>query len=347
MAGQRPIVVWGAIVLSGVMGTPGTWARWHDGTSWSGYANLGARTQRPTLVASTNGTALALVADGVVHFDGSNWSAPAEVDFSGSAQLAMDGSGNALALHESADQLVVAAFEPSTGWDSSTALADAGSSPHVAMSESGAAIVVWSDGTDIRARLRSPLGIWSTLRTVDTGCSPIAVRMFGADQSVVLGACGESLRLLRSTPFGGFLAAGDTPYGHYAQLMVNASGGALVAAAYDHTLKLIYAPPAMPLTAPLTVTTSLISPSIGATFGITLDSNNNGHILYSEYEGVNRLKGREFVGNSRTLSAVFAADTSSGSAYYPSVAGAENGNAIVAWNQSGSNPEEIWANLFD
>jgi hypothetical protein len=346
MAGQRPIVVWGAVVTSGFTQTPGTWARWHDGTSWSDIAQLGDRTQRPALVASENGTALARVTDGISHFDGSSWSAPTVVDLGSNPVWAMDGSGNGLAVGRSDDELVVTPFDASAGWGRTTALADAGTSYQLAMSQSGAAIVVWSDGIDIRARLRSALGIWSTIRTVDTGCSPVAVRMFGADQSVVLAACGASLRLLRSTAFGGFLAAGETPHGGYAQLAVNQAGGALVAAVYDRTLKLIHAPPAMPFAAPLIATTSLISPAIGSTFGITLDANDNGHILYSEYEGVSRLKGREFIGNSRTLSDVFIADRSVGSAYYPSVAGAENGNAIVAWNQSGPNPEEIWANLY-
>jgi hypothetical protein len=214
------------------------------------------------------------------------------------------------------------------------------------MSESGAAIAVWWDGTDIRARLRSPGGIWSRLRTVDTGCSPVAVDMFAADQSVVLGRCGASLRLLRSTPFGGFLAAGETPESPFTQMAVSSTGGALVAAAHDGTLNVTYAPPGTPLGSPLAVTTALISPSVGATFGITLDSANNGHVLFSEYEGVNRLKRREFDGDSLTLGAVAIADRSTGSAYYPSVAGADSGEAIVAWNQSGSNPEEIWANLY-
>jgi hypothetical protein len=346
MAGQRPIVVWGTILQDGFRATPGTWARWHDGTSWSTFASLGARTQRPTLVASTNGSALALVADGVTHFDGVSWSAPAAVDLGDAPKLAMDGAGNALAVGSNGDELVVTTFEPSAGWGTPLSLAEGASSHLVAMSEGGSAIVVWSDGTAIRARRRSPLGIWSTNRTVDTGCIPVGVRMFGVDQVVVLGDCGPSLRLSRSGPFGGFFAAGETPSGPFTQLAVNSNGGALVGTTNSGTLSVIHAPAGMPLSAPLVVTTSLIPPSAGATFGISLDSEEKGHVVFSEYEGVNRLKGRELDGNARTLTSVFIVDAGSGSAYYPSLAGADDGKAIVAWNQSGSNPEEIWANLY-
>ncbi len=346
IAGQRAIVVWGTVLLNGYRAEPGTWARWYDGDGWSEPAFLGDRTQRPVLVASSNGTALAWVTDGITHFDGRSWSAPSSADLGTSPQLAMDGRGNALALGTNGADLVITDFAPATGWGPTRLLAENGSAHLVAMSDSGAAIAVWSDGIDVRARLRSSLGIWSTTRTVDTGCSPVAARMFGVDRSVVLARCGSTLRLLRSDAAGGFVGAGEVPSRAYTQLVVNRLGGVLVAASDGNSLSIIHAPPGVPLTAPLSVTASVISPSIGATFGITLDDEENGHILFTEHEGVSRLKGREFDGNARTLRPVVVMDRGTGSAYYPSVAGDPNGNAIVAWNQSGSNPEEIWANLY-
>jgi hypothetical protein len=217
------------------------------------------------------------------------------------------------------------------------------------MSESGHAIVVWFDGIDIRARLRSPSGLWSAQRTVDTGCSPVAVRMFGVDRSVVLGSCGGSLRLLRSGAAGGFFEVGETPEGLGTRLAINSLGGALVATAAlseDNILNISHAAPDMPLTAPLTVTTSLVSPSIGSTFDVALDSAERGHVIYTDFEGVSRLKGRELDGNALTLTPPVVLDRGTGSAYYPTLSGTSDGSAIVAWNQSGANPEEIWANIF-
>lgn len=346
MAGEHPLVVWGAVITDGFMGgTSRTWARLHDGTSWRDFADLGARTQQPALVASTNGTAIALVHDGVTRFDGGSWSPPASVDFGVEPQLAMDGSGNALVLGKRDHQLFVTAFAPSSGWSSPLALADDVSGYRIAMSGAGAAIAVWSDGIDIRSRQRDTAGVWSTVHTVDTGCAPRAVRMFGANSSVVLASCGSSLRLLRSAPKG-FLPAGEIANGTWTDLAVNAAGAALVAATDREVLSLAHAPAGLSLSAPMIVTSHLISPAVGSTFGITLADADAGHIVFSELvDHKNRIKGREFSA-AGGLEAPFEI-SAVGSAYYPSLAGTADGHAIVAWNQGGlSPPEQIRADLF-
>lgn len=91
-----------------------------------------------------------------------------------SPALAMDGSGNALAVWLQPSTLLANRFEPGTGWKGTT-LVSAGfaAPPDIAMNADGKAVVVWGDGDHILASRYSSGTGWSPPTRVDVGLDPI------------------------------------------------------------------------------------------------------------------------------------------------------------------------------
>jgi hypothetical protein len=352
MAGSRAIVVWGARVKPPRLGDPlieRTYARFSNGVDpWSTFAEIGDFTQRPQLVGSADGTAMALVTDGFSRFDGDSFSAPVEVEVGSSPRMAMDGSGNVLVVGSSGGDILATRYDGTTGWGAA-AVIGSGASPRVAMSEAGAAVVAWSNGGNVWLKYYSATDGFSAGVEVLAGCAPSAVGVSDEGEAVVVADCdGASYALRASTSFGltpaALLVDGSALS---MELAVNASGAAL-AAWYDFdndTFRAASAEPGDPFGASVLISSNPAPPYAGPALGVSLDASGDGHMVYSEADYF-ELEARRFEPDTG-FSDAESLEGFAGKSYYPSFAGNANGDAVVVWNQSGeATLEQIWAARF-
>lgn len=352
MAGSKAVVVWGARVKPPRLGDPiidRTYARFSNGVDpWSTFTEIGEFTQRPDLVGSANGTAIARVTDGFSHFDGASFSAPVEIAVGSSPRMAMDGSGNAFVVGSSGGNILATRYDSATGWGAPTVIGS-GDSPRVAMSESGAAVVAWTSGGNVWVNHYGVgVGFFGGEEVLSL-CAASAVGVSDDGEAVVVADCADGTYALRSAADGEL-----TPAALFAdedvlstQLAVNASGAALVAWFDDgsDTFRAATAEPGDPFGGSVLISSNPTPPSLGAVMGVSLDASGDGHLVYSEM-GYHEVVARRFKSDTGFADAE-SLEGFAGASYYPSFSGNANGDAVVAWNQANQpTPEQIWAARF-
>jgi hypothetical protein len=93
-----------------------------------------------------------------------------------SPALAMDASGNALAIWLQPSNILVNRFEPGTGWKGTTLLWNSGfaSPPDIAMNADGHAVVVWGEASHILSSRYTASSGWTAPTRVDIGLDPLS-----------------------------------------------------------------------------------------------------------------------------------------------------------------------------
>lgn len=181
-----------------------------NATSWQAWARVDASgaldARDAALASSANGTAMAIWREQnpgdanysikAARFTGS-WQAPQTLDssfdnvnFDGRPRVAMDASGNAIAVWRQGDSLYYNVFNAASGWGSAVQVdanaVDSSFSARISlrMTESGRAVVIWNSGL---------FAVKSMQYTPGTGFSaPTVVNTYGVDTQLGLDAEGNA-----------------------------------------------------------------------------------------------------------------------------------------------------------
>ena len=249
-----------------------------------------------------------------------------ETDNAGDAlypQVAMDGSGNAVAVWQQSDgtrtNIWANRFTPSGGWGTATLIETyngyVASSPQVAMDGSGNAVAVWqqSDGTrtNIWANRYTPSGGWGTATT-----------------------------LIESSNAGEALLP---------QVAMDGSGNAIaVWEQYDGTRRNIWANRYTPSGGWKTATLIETDNAGGSRYPqVAMDNNGNAFAVWQLYDGSRfNIWATRYTSSAEWDTATLIETDNAGDAIYPHLAMDGSGNAVAVWTQSDGIRYNIWANRF-
>jgi hypothetical protein len=259
----------------------------------------------------------------------------------------MDANGNAVAVGRS-DALRATFYQPGSGWGLPADVGPDVAGYRVAMGSTGAAVVSFTADGSARANVYGLDATWHGEVTLRAGCSSVCAGSAASGEAVVVLRCGDDLRLARSTTGTSFtVGAPLTAAGSYERCAFNDSGAALVAwYALGAELRVAYAAAASDFSPMLSVATGVTPPSVGDTYAVSLGASGDGHIVYTLIPAT-RVRAREYLAASLSLGGVEELESLPATKYYPSLAAAADGQAVVAWNQSGFGPApQIWASRF-
>jgi hypothetical protein len=305
------------------------------------------------------------------------WRAPALVEFdnagdASSPQIALDASGNALAVWSQSDgtryNIWANRHAPGVGWGAATPIeTDNGNAqyPQIALDTSGNALAVWQqyDGTRYN--------IWASRYVVGTGWG--IATLIETDNAgnattpqIALDASGNALavweqydgtryniwasRYVVGTGWGTVtLIETDNGNAQYPQIALDTSGNALaVWQQYDGTRYNIWANRYATGTGWGTAAPIEIENAGGAFYPqIALDASGNALAVWYQYDGAryNILANRYVVGTGWGIATLIETDNA-GNATTPQIALDANGNALAVWEQSDGTRYNTWANRY-
>ena len=300
-----------------------------------------------------------------------------ETDNAGNAcypQVAMDGSGNAIAVWYQYDgtryNIWANRYTPSGGWGTATLIEtdDAGNAaiPQVAMDSSGNAVAVWyqSDGTrdqhlgePVHAVGRMGDGHAHRDRQSGSAVSP-QVAMDGSGNAVAVWYQSDGTRnniwANRYTPSGGWGTAAlietDNAGDAYdPQVAMDGSGNAVaVWRQYDGTRFNIWANRYTPSggwgTAALIETDNAGDAYVPQ---VAMDGSGNAVAVWHQSDGTRyNIWANRYTPSGGWGTAALIETDNAGDAYIPQVAMDGSGNAIAVWHQSDGTRYNIWANRY-
>jgi hypothetical protein len=364
IAGTRPVVVWNRRIGDGGPSTISrTWARVFDATAWGAYTELGSSTARPIVAGSADGSAIALVTDGAFRLSGGTWSGPTSHDFGSDPAIAMDAAGRALVVGAIDSETRARFFIPASGWSASTSIGAGGSSYVVDMSENGAAVVAWFQGSEVWANVYGLDGVWSGAELVfenalEAGGSGIVFGPTAVDAGIsaaghayVVASSSLGVRVAHHTPGSGFdagLVLSADPSSEFPQIAVNSAGNALAAwtLSSPYPLQARYLRPGVGWSGAFDVSAT----SSFNRKGILLDDAGTAQLVYVIGSALgSSVFANEFDTTTLSFGSQKSLESLSGASYYLSATGAANGYGVAAWNAGGgslSSSEQIWSARF-
>lgn len=362
IAGSSTVVVFNRTIALGPP-TGGelrhTWARVHDGTAWSGFADLGSTVagsdgQTQLVAGSADGTAIALVRDGATRYAAGAWSAPTPLMLGAGQQVAMDGSGHGLVVGGGASGVMGSFFDPASAWSAPFSVgAGASSQLAVAMNTAGGAVVGWCSGGNTWANVCGPDHAWFGAVQVHAGCYGYSPLIIGTT-AVDVGIAGDGTAFVASTGAGVSVSRFDaithswssslSAPGSFSipKMAINEAGRGLLA--YEDAMS------------PSAVRARSYAPGTGwsaenllatgiqytARAGVGLDAAGWGHIAYVGHSGRDdEVRDVEYNQATGAFASPRLLETLPAAAYYICADTAENGRSVVAWN--GSPFERIYA----
>ncbi len=299
-----------------------------------------------------------------------------ETDNAGDAQspqVAMDGSGNAVALwHQYAGSrfhVWANRYTPSGGWGTAALVEtdNTGSalSPQVAMRADGSAVAVWyqyaGTRTDIWANRFTPSGGWGTATLIETDSAGSAlypqVAMDGSGNAVAVWQQSEGVRsdvwANRYTPAGGWGTPTlvDTDYERHAQYPQVASDPAGNAVAVWHQSDGVrwnvwarhFKPPGWGTAALIETDNSgpAMSPQIAT------DGSGNAVAVWSQSDGTRySIWSNRYTPSGGWGTATLIETNDAGNALSPKIAMDVGGNAVAVWYQSDGTRNNIYSNRY-
>ena len=291
-----------------------------------------------------------------------------------SPQVAIDGSGNAVAVWTQSDgtrnNIWANRYTPSGGWGTAALIEtdDAGSAfiPQVAMDGSGNAVAVWtqSDGTrgNIWANRYTPSGGWGTATLIETDNTGYAsdpqVAMDGSGNAVAVWTRSVGIRDKiwenRYTPSGGWgtaalIGTDDAEDAMYPQVAMDGSGNAVAVwtqsdGTRDNIWANRYTPSGEWETATLIETNDAGSALIPQ---VAMDGSGNAVAVWHQYDGTrDNIWANRYTPSGGWGTAALIETNNAGDAMYPQVAMDGSGNAVAVWHQSDGTRNNIWANRY-
>jgi predicted enzyme related to lactoylglutathione lyase len=367
-----------------------TWAnRFTPATGWGAAEPIeteDTRASQPQVAVDPSGNAIAVWRQSDTtrfnisanHFTpATGWGAAEPIDTndadgSSSPQVAVDPSGNAIAVWHQWDaarrDIWANRFTPATGWSVAERIETDGANdaagPHVAVDSSGNAIAVWqqSDGTrsNIWANRFTPATGWSVAETIEaddgnaTG-PQVVVDPSGNAIAVWTQSDGARFNIWanRFTPLAGWGAAelieADDGNATGPQVVVDPSGNAIaIWTQSDGTRFNIWANRFTPLAG--WGAAELIETDDGtvSSLGIAIDPSGNAIAVWTQADGTRfNIWANRFTPTTGWGAAELIESDDAGGARSPQVAVDPSGNAITVWEQSDGTRDNIWAKRFD
>lgn len=299
-------------------------------------ANLGAT--RPHVAARADGQAIAVWQQGngtlteiwaSRYLPDSGWSTAEKISTNTNgdateARVAMDSSGNAMAVWQQADgtrtDIVAVHYTADVGWSSPTLVeADDSASatqPVIAMLGDGRSVVLWTHGDNtVWSNRYAPAAGWSTAERLDAD-SVQAV----ADLQLNIDAFGNILALWSSTADGQLF---DVLYNRY--LADTGWQGAQVVRGG--------------------ITGGPVDPQVRVAMGG--DAVGNAIAVWNEFDGTrNNVQSSHFSQSSDNWNAPVELDAGDTDARQPQLSMDGEGNALVVWQQSDGTDISIWSNRY-
>jgi hypothetical protein len=294
----------------------------------------------------------------------------------GFPQVAMDGSGNAVAVWQQSDgirtNIWANRYTPLGGWGTAALIetdnAGNATNPQVAMDGSGNAFAVWqqSDGTrnNIWANRYTPSGGWGTATLIETsnagGADSPQVAMDISGNAVAVwqqyDGTRENVMANRYTPSGGWgtaalIATDNTDRDNLnPQVAMDGSGNAIaVWEQYDGNRYNIWAKRYTPSGGWGTAT--LIendNGSAGSPPQVAMDGSGNAVAVWEQIDATGRYNiwANRYTPSGGWGTATLIETNNAGNASSPQVAMDSSGNAVVLWAQSDGTRDNIWANRY-
>jgi hypothetical protein len=339
----------------------------------------------PDVAIDGGGNALAVWAqfDGVDtsiysnrYVPGTGWSAPVLIEsatgIAASPQVAMDGSGNAIAVWSQGtgtSDIYANRYVSGTGWGTAQLIetgADTADGPHVAVNGSGTAIAVWrqwdalNNRSDIWAN-RYAVSTWGTATVIDAGTGNAGSARVAIDSNgnavalwLQYDGAGNSVyanRYVYGTGWGApVLIENTSSTAHDPQVAVDPSGNAVaVWSQSDGVDESIYACRYVIGTGWGAAQSIETGAGAAASPQIAMDSSGNAIALWFQYQSnsspiIHIYASRYAAGTGWGTPVII--DSGSSWATSPQIAMNTSGNAVAVWKQLDGTNDSIYANRY-
>lgn len=334
----------------------------------------------PQVAMDSDGNAVAVwtQSDGGAHFNlwanrylaGSGWLTPILIDSDAtfsttSPYIAMDGSGDAIAVWELNGEIRARRYTAGVGWGVITTISSAGgaAAPHITLDNAGDAMAVWTqtDGTHINVWTNHYIAGWGwgTPATIADGSGDADAPRVAADDAGDVMAVWQQSDGTRTNIWANRYTVGGG-WGTAALIETNNAGAASapqIAIAGNGDATAVWQQSDGSITNiwanRYTAGTGWIGAGLienndtgdATTPQVAIDGSDNAVAVWSQSDGsVYSIWTNRFTAGGGWGTAALIEHDDSGDALFPEIAVGANGNAVAVWQQSDGSRINIWTN---